>query len=95
MSLWIWYCPGTDAQISAACSEAQKVLDDRGVSARIAQQATFDAADLPADHTEESTPENTAVCAWFAAEEAAFKALHALTDEYPHQASLICTEDSN
>ena len=95
MSLWIWYCPGTDEQIKAACLEAQKILDERGVIARMAQQATFDAADLPPGYAEESTPANSEVCAWFAAEDAAFRTLHALTKEYPHQATLICMEDPN
>jgi hypothetical protein len=95
MSLWIWYSPGTDEQIEAACKAAQAELTRRGVTAREAQQATFDAAELDETYAEEVTPAADGIVAWYAAEEAAFTSIHQQTGEYPHQASLIYTQDES
>ncbi len=89
MSLWLWYCPGSDVQIRTACEAAQAELDRRGVSGWGAQQANFDAADLDESYSEEATPEADAIVAWYVAEEIAFKSIFEQVGEWPHQATLI------
>ncbi len=92
--LWIWYCPGTDEQIHAACAAAVSELRRRGITADEAQRATFDAADL-ADDVEDQTPAASAVVAWYAAEELAFRSIYEATGEWPHSASLVITNEDS
>jgi hypothetical protein len=89
--LWIWYCPGTDEQIRVACQAAKDVLTEAGYSPHMAQQATFDAAELEEDFSGEGTPNADAVVAWYKAEAAAFESIHSQTGEWPHSATLILT----
>ena len=96
MNLAIWYSPGTDEQIEVACRAAQAELERRGIRATDAQQASFDVSDFGDEHLPpEATPAADAVVAWFAAEDAAFRSIHAQTGEWPHQAALIHTQDED
>ena len=88
--LWIWYCPGTDEQIKADCDAALVVLQRRGCSPDDAQRATFNAAELADDATDQ-TPAAAAVVAWYSAEEVAFKSIYDATGEWPHNATLVIT----
>ncbi len=94
MSLWLWYAPGSDAQIAEACQGAEKVLQERGITVNHAFAATVAANDLDESHTEDTTPDAPAVAAWYAAEFEALTRLSELTGEWPAQAALIVTEGS-
>lgn len=86
--LWIWYCPGRDEQIRDACDVALEELERRGFNPMLAQQATFEAADLP-DDADDVTPAAEAVVAWYDAEHLAFQHIYKVTGEWPHTATMV------
>lgn len=95
MALWLFYTDAHADEIEQACALAAQVLRDRGFTAEQAQDAALAAADLAEDYAEESTPDANAVVAWFAAEDAAVRALAELTgDDWPHQAALVWSEEN-
>lgn len=89
MKLWMWYAPGTDEQIEAACKAAEAELSRRGVSIGAAFQATVAANELDESYSGASTPDIEGVEAWYAAEFVAFSHLAESAGEWPVQASLI------
>lgn len=93
MKLWLWYAPGSDEQVTAACEAAEKELKSRKVSIGAAFQATAAANDMDSSYADETTPDHEAVAAWYAAEFAAFSHLAESTGEWPNQAALIVIED--
>lgn len=93
MKLWLWYAPGSDAQVAAACAAAEKELKNRGTSISSAFQATAEANEMDSSYLGENTPHHQAVTAWYAAEFAAFSHLAESTGEWPVQAALIVIED--
>ena len=88
--LWIWYCPGTDEQIKAACDAASAELQRRGFLPDDAQRATFDAVELE-DECADQTPAAASVVAWYSAEELAFRSIYDATGEWPRNATLVIT----
>lgn len=93
MGLWMFYTDAPIDDIEKACAAGNDELRRRGFTAEQAQDAALAAADLDESHAEDVTPDSHAVVAWFAAEDVACKALHALTGEWPHQAALVWTAD--
>lgn len=94
MALWLFYTDAQASDIEQACDAAAQVLQERGFTAEQAQDAALAAADLAEDYAEERTPDANAVVAWFAAEDAAVRALAELAGEdWPHQAALVWSEE--
>lgn len=95
VKLWLWYAPGTEAQIAEACEAAEKELQNRDVAIQTAFAATVAANELEDSATDadwSSVIDQAAIAAWYAAEFAAFDRLSNLTGEWPSQASLIVVE---
>ncbi len=92
MGLWLFYCDAPLDDIAEACRAADSVLREQGFTAEEAQDAALAAADLT-DETGIVTPNADAIVAWFNAEDAAFKRVQELTQEWPHQAALVYTDE--
>lgn len=92
MGLWLFYSDDSPDDIEAACKAAEAVLNTLGFTAEQAQNAALAAADLT-DETGLTTPNSDAVGAWFNAEDAALQCIFQLTGEWPHQASLVYTDE--
>lgn len=106
MKLWLWYVPGTEAQIAEACQAAEDELQARDIAIGTAFAATLAANELEDSATDAAWSESSgaggapspalvdgpAVAAWYAAEFAAFQKLSELTGEWPSQGSLIVVE---
>lgn len=93
MKLWMWYVPGTEEQVTAACAAAEKELALRGVSIGAAFQATLEANELDDAYAVDSTPDAEGVAAWYAAEFIALSSLAESTGEWPAQGALIVLQD--
>lgn len=91
--LWMWYVPGTDEQVTAACLAAEKELKNRGVSIGAAFQATVEANDLDGTYAGENTPDADAVAAWYAAEFTALSHLADSSGEWPSQGAMIVLDE--
>lgn len=94
MRLWLWYVPGTDEQIAAACAAAEEELDRRSISIGTAFQATVSASEIDENSGDDALANATGVAAWFAAEHAAFTHIAAATGEWPLHGALIVIEDA-
>ena len=107
MKLWLWYVPGTEAQIAEACQAAEQELQARDIAIGAAFAATVAANELEDSVTAAAWSESPAagggapspalvdgpaLAAWYAAEFAAFQKLSDLTGEWPSQGSLIVVE---
>lgn len=91
MRLWLWYAPGTDEQIAAACETAAEELAERGVAIDAAFAAAVVANASDDDQTIDYDP--AAVAAWYTAEFAALTRLFELTGQWPTEGALIVIDE--
>lgn len=92
MQLWLWYVPGTDGQVAAACAAAKRELTRRSISIETAFEATVSANEVDEASGEGVLIHLAGVAAWFAAEHAAFTHIAAVTGEWPVHGALIVIE---
>jgi hypothetical protein len=92
MKLWLWYVPGSEADIEDACRHAEGELARRGLTVDAAYEAVIAANEVDDVTTTYNAMNANAIAAWYTAEQLAFDRLYHLVGEWPHQGALIAIE---